>query len=161
AEMRGEEVPVEIQSSINLGLDIRIPADYISDDHQRLRAYKRIADTHSEEQARKVLDELADRYGPVPEAVRLLVDFALLKSSAQKLGVEAIDKRQGFLNVKFHPGSKVDPNRLMELVQGAQGAQFTPAGVLRLPVPVRPVAASLIEYLKEKVAALTPEPAPA
>jgi hypothetical protein len=36
--------------------------------------------------------------------------------------------------VKFHPGSKIDPARLMELVSSVEGAQFTPAGVLRLPI---------------------------
>jgi transcription-repair coupling factor (superfamily II helicase) len=159
AELRGQEVPVEISSTVNLGLDLRIPADYIGDEHQRLRAYKRIADTQTDEQAKRVLDELTDRYGPVPDAARLLIEFALLKSTAQKIGIEAIDKRQGFLNVKIHQQSKIDPARLMDLVQETQGAQFTPAGVLRLPVPLHPDAASLIGYLKERVAALAPAPA--
>jgi transcription-repair coupling factor (superfamily II helicase) len=161
AELRGEEVPVEMQSAINLGLDLRIPAEYISEEHQRLRTYKRIADTGTEEQARKVIDEMSDRYGPVPDALRLLVDFAMLKSSAQKLGIEVIERRQGFLNLKFHPQSKIEPPRLMELVRSAQGAQFTPAGVLRLPVPSQPDPASLLAYLKDRLAALTPEPATA
>ena len=43
-ELRGEEVPLEIHSTLNLNLDIRIPAEYIADEHQRLRAYKKIAD---------------------------------------------------------------------------------------------------------------------
>ena len=43
-ELKGEEAPLEVHSSLNLGLDIRIPPEYIADEHQRLRAYKRIAD---------------------------------------------------------------------------------------------------------------------
>ena len=43
-ELKGEEVPLEVHSTLNLGLDIRIPSEYIADEHQRLRAYKRIAD---------------------------------------------------------------------------------------------------------------------
>ena len=35
-----EPLPVEVHSSLNLGLDLRIPTDYIEDEHQRLRAYK-------------------------------------------------------------------------------------------------------------------------
>ena len=42
-ELRGEEVAPEIHSSLNLGLDLRIPSSYIADENQRLRAYKRIA----------------------------------------------------------------------------------------------------------------------
>ena len=43
-ELKGEEVPLEIHSTLNLGIDIRIPSTYISDETQRLRSYKRIAD---------------------------------------------------------------------------------------------------------------------
>src|SRR5713226_8064364 len=82
-ELKGEEVPIEIHATINLGLDIRIPPEYIADEHQRLRAYKKIADAGSAEQVQKVIDELADRYGPSPEAVSNLLKFSLLKSQAQ------------------------------------------------------------------------------
>src|SRR5207248_2667832 len=61
-ELRGEEAPVEVQSALNLGLDVRIPAAYIADEQQRLRAYKRIADTKDAVQAAKVREELSDRY---------------------------------------------------------------------------------------------------
>src|ERR1700739_2863612 len=49
-ELKGEEVPPEIHSSLNLGLDIRIPPDYITDENQRLRAYRRIAGTHDSDE---------------------------------------------------------------------------------------------------------------
>ncbi len=52
-ELKGEEVPLTIHSSLNLGLDIRIPPEYIADEQQRLRAYKRIADSRDAEQAEK------------------------------------------------------------------------------------------------------------
>ena len=133
-ELKGEETPIEVHSALNLGLDIRIPAEYVADEHQRLRAYKRIADARNEEEAEMVRGELADRYGPPPAAVETLIRFALLKTQAQKLGIEAADRRAGSLQIKFHPGSKLDPARLMALVAGREGAQFTPAGVLRLPL---------------------------
>ena len=133
-ELKGEEVPLEIHSSLNLGLDIRIPPEYISDEAQRLRSYKRVADVKAEDQASKILDEMSDRYGPVPDEVRSLVRFSMLKSFAERSGIESIDRRQGFANIKFHPQSKVDPFKLMNLVRNTAEAQFTPAGVLKLPV---------------------------
>jgi transcription-repair coupling factor (superfamily II helicase) len=154
-ELRGEEVPLEIHSTLNLGLDIRIPAEYISDEHQRLRAYKRIADVATPEEAEKVLAELSDRYGPTPDAVRNLLDFSLLKSAAQKLGIEAVDRRGGALNLKFHEASKIDPARLMNLVSNTSGAQFTPAGVLRIPLDGTQNAAGLLGHLKEQFGQLS------
>ena len=133
-EMRGEEVAPEVHSSLNLGLDIRIPNTYIKDENQRLRAYKQIANASDAEQRGKVEADLADRYGPVPEEVRNLLEYSGLKTAAEKLGIENIDRRHNVLNVKFHNETRVDAARLMQLVSRMQGAQFTPAGVLRVPM---------------------------
>ncbi len=57
----------EIRSSLNLGLDLRIPASYIADENQRLRAYKRIAQASSEDERDKLGLELG---GPVWSAAR-------------------------------------------------------------------------------------------
>lgn len=156
-ELKGEEAPLEIHSALNLGLDIRIPADYIADEHQRLRAYKRIADAQDPEQADKLRAELADRYGPPPDAVETLVQFAVLKRQAERVGIEAIDRRGGALQIKFHPGSKIDPAKLMSLVSSREGAQFTPAGVLRLPLPAPAEnAAGVLGFATESLAVLAP-----
>ncbi len=153
-ELKGEELPAEVHANINLGLDLRIPADYISDEHQRLRAYKRIAEAGDAELAGKVRTELADRYGPPPEAVTYLLDYSILKSLAERLGIEHIERRQGVLNVKFHGESRVDPSRLMALVSHTRGAQFTPAGVLRLPIERDGGPAHLLTFLRERLAEL-------
>jgi transcription-repair coupling factor (superfamily II helicase) len=154
-ELKGEEVPLEVHSTLNLGLDIRIPSDYIADEHQRLRAYKRIADAASVEASGELLAELEDRYGPAPEAVRSLLKFSVLKSAAQKLGIEAIDRRAGALNVKFHQAARIDPARLMSLVTSTEGAQFTPAGVLRLPLDGTASAAKVLESLEARLGQLS------
>ncbi len=147
-ELKGEEVPLEIHSTLNLGLDIRIPPDYIADEAQRLRSYKRVADVKDEASATKVLEELSDRYGPVPDELRNLVRFAMLKSLAERSGIESIDRRQGFANIKFHQQSKVNPMQLMALVRNTPGAQFTPAGVLKLPITTGLTPAQLLNELQ-------------
>ena len=130
-EMKGEEVPLEIHSTLNLGFEIRIPSEYIPEDNQRLRAYKKIADAKSREAASDIVAEFADRYGPVPDAVKLLVDFGQAKNLAQQIGVESVDRRQGIFQIKFHPEAKIDPQKLMDLIQKSPGASFSPAGVLK------------------------------
>lgn len=153
-ELKGEVVPLEIHSTLNLGLDIRIPPEYIPEEHQRLRAYKKIADAATQEDADRILGELEDRYGPAPIAVRNLLKFSVLKSRAQHLGIEAIDRRQSALNIKFHAESRIDSARLMHLVQHTQGAQFTPAGVLRLPLDGIAEPAKVLDYLADRLSAL-------
>ena len=129
--MKGEEVPLEIHSTLNLGFEIRIPSEYIPEDNQRLRAYKKIADVKSREVAVDIVAEFADRYGPVPDAVKLLVDFGQAKNLAQQIGVESVDRRQGIFQIKFHPEARIDPQKLMELIQKSPGASFSPSGVLK------------------------------
>ncbi|MBV9404634.1 MAG: DEAD/DEAH box helicase, partial [Acidobacteriaceae bacterium] len=156
-ELKGEEVPLEIHASVNLGLDIRIPAGYIAEEAQRLRSYKRIADIKDEDQANRVLEEMADRYGPVPDEVTSLVRFSLLKSLAERAGVESIDRRPGVVNIKFHQQSKIEPLKLMALVRNTPGAQFTPAGVLKLPLAASRNPAQLLEDIRTAVTELTAE----
>ena len=154
-DLKGEERPLEVHSALNLGLDIRIPPEYIADEQQRLRAYKRIADIRDAEEAEKIRGDLADRYGPPPEAVETLIQFALLKTKAQHIGVEAVDRRGAALNIKFHPASKIEPARLMALVSQNAGAQFTPAGVLRLPLPAHSEKASaVLQFTKDSLDSL-------
>ena len=121
-ELKGEEVPIEIHSSLNLGLDIRIPTDYIADENQRLRAYRQIANAADGAGRDKVSRELEDRYGPVPDAVKNLVQYSELKTLGEKLGIELIDRRHTLLNIKFHKETRVDPARLMDLIAHTKGA---------------------------------------
>jgi len=159
-ELKGEVAPLQVHSTLNLGLDIRISSEYISDEHQRLRAYKRIADANTTEAAAEALAELEDRYGPAPAPVRSLLKFSALKGSAQKLGIEAIDRRAGALNVKFHKETQIDPKRLMSLVTRTEGAQFTPAGVLRLPLDGASDAEKVLDLVEAQLQQLRAEPAP-
>ena len=98
---------------------------------------------------------MADRYGAPPEEVRNLVRFALLKSLAERVGIESIDRRQGFANIKFHQQSKVNPLKLMALVRNTEGAQFTPAGVLKLPLATTLVPLLLLESVRSALEELT------
>ena len=155
-ELKGEEVAPEIHSTLNLGLDIRIPSDYISDENQRLRAYRQIANAADAAARERAEKELEDRYGTVPEAVRNLLEYSALKTLAERIGVEAVDRRHNMLNIKFHQQTRVDPARLMNLVSKMRGVQFSPAGVLLLPLEGLNGAGEILRFLGEKLVQLTP-----
>jgi len=150
-ELKGEEVVPEIHSALNLGLDIRIPTNYVADENQRLRAYRQIANAADAAARERTEKELADRYGAVPEAVRNLLEYSALKNIAEQIGVEAIDRRANLLSIKFHTATRVDPARLMHMVGKTKGAQFTPAGVLLLPLDGQTGAGDILRFLGEKL----------
>ncbi len=57
-EMKGEAAPDEAETQLNLGLNIRIPVNYIPEENQRLRMYKRVAGVETESQLSDVGAEL-------------------------------------------------------------------------------------------------------
>ena len=130
-ELKGEVAPEEAETQLNLGLNIRIPADYIKEENQRLRMYKRVAAVETESQLGDVRGELEDRYGPPPPAVRHLLEYAELKLLAQRVGVAGIERKRDLVSVRFTPNATIDPSRLAQFVASQRGAAFTPAGILK------------------------------
>ncbi len=130
-EMKGEAAPDEAETQLNLGLNIRIPAEYVPEENQRLQMYKRVARVETESQLTDVTAELQDRYGPPPPAVRNLLDYASLKLLCMKIGVNAIERKRDFVTLKFRQDATVDPEHLARFVSTQRGAQFTPDGMLK------------------------------
>ncbi len=130
-EMKGEAAPDEAETQLNLGLNIRIPGDYIPEENQRLRMYKRVAGVETEAQLTDVASELQDRYGPPPPAVRNLLEYASLKLLCMRVGVNSIERKRDVVTFKFPQNASVDPEQLARFVSSQRGAQFTPDGMLR------------------------------
>ncbi|HEU5451232.1 MAG TPA: transcription-repair coupling factor [Terriglobales bacterium] len=130
-ELKGEVAPEEAETQLNLGLNIRIPGEYIKEENQRLRIYKRVAAVETESQLADVRGELEDRYGPPPPAVRHLLEYAELKLLAQRVGVAGIERKRDLVSVRFTPTATIDPSRLAQFVASQRGAAFTPAGILK------------------------------
>src|SRR5208337_359995 len=128
---KGEAAPDETETQLNLGLNIRINSDYIPEENQRLRMYKRVAGVETESQLGDVGAELQDRYGPPPAAVRNLLDYASLKLLCMRVGVNAIERKRDSVTLKFRQNAAVDPEHLARFVSGQRGAQFTPDGMLK------------------------------
>jgi transcription-repair coupling factor (superfamily II helicase) len=130
-EIKGEVGPEEAETQLNLGLNIRIPADYIHEENQRLRMYKRVAGVESESQLSDVAGELQDRYGEPPPPVRNLIEYAALRLMCARVGVAGIERKRDLISIKFTQNANVDAERLARFVSSRPGAQFTPAGTLK------------------------------
>ncbi len=137
-ELKGEQAPEEAETQLNLGLNIRIPPEYIPEENQRLRMYKRVAGVDSEKQLEDVRGELGDRYGEAPAPVRNLLEYAALKLLCRKVGVLGIERKRDLVSVKFTQNAQVDPQKLAQFVASQRGAQFTPAGALKFPMKSGP-----------------------
>jgi transcription-repair coupling factor (superfamily II helicase) len=132
AELRGEEVEDETSVTINLGVDVAIPDEYISDMGQRLRTYKRVSSARDEATLASIRTETEDRYGRIPLSVDRLFAYARLRRLAEELGIVSIDRTPDGVAIKFSEKARISPEKLGEFVTTTTGAVFTPNGVLRL-----------------------------
>jgi len=74
---------------IDLPVDAHLPPDYISSDRLRLEAYRRLAGA-DEAAVAAVVEELTDRYGPLPEPAQRLVAVARLRLLCRHYGVTEV-----------------------------------------------------------------------
>ena len=132
AELRGEAVEDETSVTINLGVDVAIPDEYINDMGQRLRTYKRVSSARDEETLSSIRNETQDRYGRLPESVEQLFGYALLRRLAENLAVLSIDKTAEGVALKFSEKARVSPEKLAAFISKSNGPVFTPTGVLKL-----------------------------
>jgi transcription-repair coupling factor (superfamily II helicase) len=135
-EMKGDAGVEVTEIQLNLGLNIRIPSDYIKEENQRLRMYKRVAGVETESQLHDVRSELIDRYGETPKAVRNLLEYAALKLQAMRVGANAIERKREFVSIKFSPAAAIDPGKLARFVASQRGTQFTPDGTLKFSIKI-------------------------
>ena len=118
------EAGVDEDLRVELPVDATVPEDYIPHERLRLEAYTKFAAARSEADVRDVLEELADRYGPVPPATARLADLARLRALAASLGVREI-VAQG-RSVRFAPVDLPESGR-MRLTRLYPGTVLKPA----------------------------------
>jgi transcription-repair coupling factor (superfamily II helicase) len=157
-EMKGEAAPDEAETQLNLGLNIRIPADYIPEENQRLQMYKRVARVETPTQLEDFEVEIKDRYGDPPPAVRNLLDYASLKLLCMRVGVNAIERKRDQVTFKFRQNAAVDPEQLARFVSAQPGANFTPDGMLRFTLKAA-AAADVLRALRTVLGQLASEDA--
>jgi transcription-repair coupling factor (superfamily II helicase) len=131
-ELKTGEVLPEVETAINLRVDLKIPSDFIDEELQRLRIYKQIASTRSEAELDSLYRDLEDRFGELPLPVRNLLEYARLRILGRARGVTSIDRTAQGIEIKFHETARVDPERIVELVASGNGVTFAPPATLRI-----------------------------
>jgi transcription-repair coupling factor (superfamily II helicase) len=109
-KMKGEEdKPAHAGTVVNLGISVRIDADYIPEENQRLRMYKRIAGAQTQADLDDVRAELQDRYGNPPETVLNLLSAGEIRLHCEQLGIAQIDRKRTQIELPNPSGNKKQP----------------------------------------------------
>ncbi|MDU8351391.1 transcription-repair coupling factor [Pseudomonas syringae pv. actinidiae] len=115
---KGREVTYESLVGDKLSLDVNlsgfIPSGFIADETVRLSIYNRIANITKEEQLDKLIGEIEDRFGDLPEETANLLISAQLRLHMRRIGIEnmIVDDEGGRVqisqNAALNPGSLID-----------------------------------------------------
>jgi transcription-repair coupling factor (superfamily II helicase) len=131
-ELKGEEIEDDVRATVNLRIDLKIDASYVPDMNQRLMLYRKVAAARHDDEIDRVLEEAADRYGPLPDSVLNLADYGRIRVMADTLGIDTIDREGRIVVLKFRPQAKLDPVRLVALVRQRPELTLVPPAGLKL-----------------------------
>jgi transcription-repair coupling factor (superfamily II helicase) len=147
-ELRGEAAPPPSAAvELRLGLDLRLPERYISEETLRLAVYRRIAATRHQEELTTLRQELVDRFGPAPEQLEHLLLHQRVRRRAEALGLVRVRRAATAYELAFDSGHPRSHPTAMALLAAVTGATLTPAQVLRLPLSERGPAAGAAQLL--------------
>ena len=89
------EAPKEPDCTADLNVTANVDKNYVARGEERMDLYRRMAAIRTEEDADDLLDEIVDRYGEPPKGVLNLIDIALLRANARKVGIKDIKQKAG------------------------------------------------------------------
>jgi transcription-repair coupling factor (superfamily II helicase) len=109
SRLKGEGREERPQVTVNLGISLRIDEQYIPEEGQLLRMYKRIAGSQTQAELAEVRDEIQDRYGKPPESVLHLLAAAEIRLTCERLGIAQIERKRTAIEEPNKPAAPAKP----------------------------------------------------
>ncbi len=99
--LKGEVKEERPHVTLDLGVSARLPAEYVPSLEARSRYYSRFAEAESLAEVSRLVRELRERYGPLPEEAENFVNLTRLRLVAERKGVVSIAEGLTHLEVVF------------------------------------------------------------
>ncbi len=110
------ELPDEWSPLINIGAAILIPEDYVNDLNVRMALYRRLAGVEAQSEIDQFAAELIDRFGPLPDEVKHLLEIVSIKQLCRVALVEKIDAGPKGATLTFRNNQFPNPAALVGLI---------------------------------------------
>jgi len=106
-----DDIP-SARPNLKTEIDLYLPAEYIDDDEERLRIYRRISETESLEALEDLEEELRDRFGKVPDKARWLLLWFRLKLLTTQSNLQNCQVRNELITIEFKE-TEMPPKKLL------------------------------------------------
>ena len=121
-----DEKYLDFTTSINLGLAVYIPANYIEDSSLRLAIYRRTANLKNHSEIEAFRDEMIDRFGVIPEEFANLLKIVEIKTICQALKIESLDSGPGGFVIRFNKNFDVSDSVMFFIQKFPRHAKIKP-----------------------------------
>ncbi|OIJ42725.1 transcription-repair coupling factor [Massilia timonae] len=142
--------PLSSTTEINLHVPALLPADYCGDVHERLSIYKRLANCESQDRIDSMQEELIDRFGKMPDAVKALVETHRLRIAAKSVGIVKIDAHGEAASLQFMEQPPIDPIKIITLIQKNRQVKLAGQDKLRITASM-PDLAARVNQIKQTI----------
>lgn len=128
AIFKGEvtENPKSFVPTINLGLPVFIPDNYIADSSLKLSLYRRIGNLTDNTDIENFKDEMVDRFGPIPLEFNNLLDIVKIKHKCSKLNIENLDSGERGFVLKFYKEADIVGKVMNFVIKHPQQTKIKP-----------------------------------
>ncbi len=109
--------PINHEIEIDTGLACIIPETYLSDVHERLVLYKRIANAKNNDELKDLQIEMIDRFGLLLGSTKNLFAATRLKLFSEKIGIDKISIYDDKTHLTFGKKTTVEPIKIINLIQ--------------------------------------------
>ncbi|MHC4840230.1 MAG: transcription-repair coupling factor [Planctomycetota bacterium] len=99
-KLQHKDVPPDVDTQVDLGLDLRLPKKYIKSQKQRLEIYRRMARIKDNKGADDFEQEMQDRFGKPPREFQRMMMAALVRSRLSMLGITSVTSGDGHLKFR-------------------------------------------------------------
>ncbi|MCL5986336.1 MAG: transcription-repair coupling factor [Actinobacteria bacterium] len=110
-EIKGEVKPRPQELLIDVDVDAYISSDYIIDDVLRIEAYRIIDRVTSESDADTAVKILEDRYGPMPQETRALIEITRIRAACYEFGLTELKQSGQVLRLSKIAENMIDFKR--------------------------------------------------
>jgi transcription-repair coupling factor (superfamily II helicase) len=107
----------EWSPTINLGIPVLIPEEYVADLSVRMGLYRRLGGLTTQAEVDSFAAELVDRFGKTPPEAEFLLQTIALKLLCRQANVEKIDAGEKAVVFSFHENKFAKPDRLIGWIQ--------------------------------------------
>ncbi|MFW6324552.1 MAG: transcription-repair coupling factor, partial [Desulfovibrionales bacterium] len=157
SRLKGEPSSVHTETELTIGFNANIPESYMNDSRERLKYYKALSTTGTEEGIEEIVEEIRDRFGPLPLPLATFVEVLRLKQTLGSLQVQKADLHSSRISLTWaEQTTAFDPMSLISWVEDRKDwAKLQPPACLELRIDGNGNMDKILKKVREELEPLT------